>query len=277
MLGICALFVPSSSPRMINAALSSEADTIIFDLEDAVHISEKDSARIVLSYALPLFADRNTCVRINADGGCYEEDLELFRSGLIKNVIIPKAMPEHTKKVSCILDQMNADTDIAVLIETPESLEALREIIASSKRISSILMGGEDYSLELGTERTPGGDEILYPRIKIANMAKAYELESLDTPYADVQNIPGLIKDCEYAKGLGFTGKLAINPLQTGEIQRIFRPSDKEVRWAKRVIEAAALPDNAGKGAFSLDGNMIDLPIIKKAQKILMRAGGDRQ
>lgn len=272
MLGVCSLFIPASAPRMINASFSMKADSLIFDLEDAVHVEEKDSARMILAYALPLFKNRNIAIRINCSTSCWREDLELLRTGIVHNIIVPKAKADHIKDISDALDSMGVNADIAALIESTESLEELSQIAKSSPRVTGLLMGGEDYSLDLGTERSKAGNEILYARIKIANVASAYHLESLDTPFSDTNDMEGLERDAAYAKGLGFTGKLAINPLQVPVIQKVFYPSEKEVTWAKRIMEAVQRPENKGKGAFSLDGKMIDLPVIKRAEKTMARA-----
>jgi citrate lyase subunit beta/citryl-CoA lyase len=261
---------------MINASFSVEADSLIFDLEDAVHISEKDSARILLRNALPLFNGRNIAIRINANDDYWMEDLELFRLGIAHNVVVPKARAEQIKQISALLDDMNADVDIEALIESADSLEELSEICRASKRVRGLLMGGEDYSLDLGVERTRKGDEILFARTKIANVARAYDLESLDTPFSDVQDEDGLMQDAKFAKGIGYTGKLSINPLQVKGIQKVFRPEDKEIKWAQKILDAAGMPENVGLGAFSLDGKMIDLPVIKRAEKTIQRAGIER-
>lgn len=271
MIGVCGLFVPASSPKMINKSMSTKVDTLIFDLEDAVSIDEKDSARELLLQALPLFKERNIAVRINGDTGCWEEDIEILRGGYVDTVIIPKARATHIKKVSAILDDMGVNTKIAVIIESADSLEELSDIAKSSIRLTSLLMGAEDYSLDLGVERTKEGYEVLYPRMKLANVAAAYHIEALDTPFADTKNIDGLRADAIFAKGLGFTGKLAIHPQQISTIEDIFYPTEKEIEWAKLVLEAVAAPENKGKGAFALQGKMIDLPIIKRAQKTLDR------
>lgn len=272
MLGVCSLFIPASAPRMINASFSFQADSLIFDLEDAVHAEEKDSARTLLFYALPHFEGRNIAVRINCQEGCWRDDIELLRSGQVKTLVVPKARASFILELSDILEDMGADTDIAALIESAESLEQLSDIACASPRVTSLLMGGEDYSLDLGTDRTIGGEEILYARMKIANVAAAYRLEALDTPFADTDDMQGLKNDSTYAKKLGFSGKLAINPLQISVIHNVFYPTDKEIQWAMAISEAVNKPENKGKGAFPLHGKMVDLPIIKRAELILARS-----
>ena len=214
MLGICSLFIPASAPRMINAGLSLQADSLIFDLEDAVHAEEKDAARILLFHALPLFRGRNIAVRINAEEGCWMEDLEVLRGGLVRTVVVPKARAGFLKELSRILDSMGLGTEIAALIESARSLEEIGEIACATARLTSLLLGGEDYCLDLGTERTRAGNEIFHARTRLVNAASAYHLESLDTPFADAGDAEGLQSDAELARSLGFTGKLSISPLQ---------------------------------------------------------------
>lgn len=272
MLGVCALFIPASTPRMINAGFSLYPSSIIFDLEDAVSIDEKDSARQVLQNVLPIFRDRNIAVRINSSDACWKEDIELVKTGIVNTLVVPKARAEFIRELSAVLDSWEIPTQIAALIESTESLEELSQIAISSKRVCSLLMGGEDYSLDLGVERTPEGTEIQYARAKLANIAAARHIEALDTPFVNVEDMEALKKDSEYAKSLGFTGKLAINPLQIDTIKQVFLPSEQDIEWAKMVIEAVGKPENKGKGAFSLKGKMVDLPVIKRAERTLEKA-----
>ncbi len=216
-----------------------QADSLIFDLEDAVHSAEKDTARILLLHALPLFRGHNVAVRINAEESCWKEDLEVLRSGLVETVVVPKARAAFLKKLAGVLDTMGLRTGIAALIESTRSLEELGEIAVATPRLTSLLLGGEDYSLDLGAERTRAGNEIFYARTRVANAASAYHLEALDTPFADAGDLEGLRGDAELARGLGFTGKLAINPLQVSVIRQVFYPSEKEIHWAQAVLIAA--------------------------------------
>lgn len=272
MLGICSLFIPASSPNMINAGLSISCDSFIFDLEDAVSIEEKDSARDILRYALPLFRNKNTAIRINCKDGCWKEDLTLLNDLNINTVVLPKVDEEFVREVSLILDRYNSSTNIALLIERASSLENLSRIATASSRVSSLLLGGEDYCLDMGVERTVGGQEIYYARNRLSNLAHSYNLEALDTPFSDTSAVESLESDSKLAKSLGFTGKLAINPIQISTIEEVFLPSEDEVGWAKLILDAANTPENKGKGAFSLRGKMIDLPIIKRAEKVIERS-----
>lgn len=271
MLGVCSLFIPASAPRMINAGLSLPADSLILDLEDAVSPTEKDSARELLRHALPLLAGRTVAVRINGADGCWQEDLELFRHPGADVVVAPKAAADFLARVGDRLDAFGSPARVAALVETAAGVEDLPAIARSCGRLTSLLFGGEDYSLDLGVSRTPEGEEIRYARARISNTAHAHGLEALDTPFVVTNDDAALEQDARRARNLGFTGKLAINPNQVPIIRRAFAPSRKELDWAERVVRAAEDPANRGKGAIALDGKMIDEPIVKRARLMLSR------
>jgi citrate lyase subunit beta/citryl-CoA lyase len=254
---------------MVIAGLSLRPDSLIFDLEDAVSIDEKDSARELLRCALPMFAGKNVAVRINAVDACWEEDLQLACDPAVKYIVVPKADAQTIATVDAGLNRIGCEAKIAALIESPSSLEDLGNIVHASPRLSALLLGGEDFCLNMGIERTVGGEEIFYARTRICNVAHAYDLEVLDTPFSGTDNSTELEIDTRRAKNLGFTGKLAINPHQISTIQRIFLPTEEELQWAQTVVAAAEDPANKGKGAFSVQGKMVDLPVIKRAERAL--------
>ena len=254
---------------MINAGLSLQPDSLIFDLEDAVHPDEKDAARSLLQQALPLFSEQNVAVRINCSEGCWREDLELVKNHDVKMIVVPKAQADFLEEIHILLDSWNCSTKIAALIESASSLENLEKIILSTPRVFALLLGAEDYCLDMGIERSVSGEEILYARSRVCNKAHAFGLEALDTPFVGIADNEALQQDAALAKRLGFTGKLSINPHQIHIIQQTFRPTEEEITWAKRVIELVSDPANKAKGAISLDNKMIDLPIIKRAEKTL--------
>jgi len=256
---------------MVNAGLSLPVDSLIFDLEDAVSPSEKDSARELLRHALPLFAGRTVAVRINGNDGCWEEDLELFRGSGADVVVAPKAEAFFLAELSVRLDEFGSKAGLAALIETTYAVESLPDIATCSDRLTSLLFGGEDYSLDLGVERTLAGEEIQYARARISNTAHAHGLEALDTPFVATGDDAALEQDARHARSLGFTGKLSINPNQVRTIRRAFAPSREELEWAGRVVRAAEDPANRGKGAIALDNKMIDEPIVKRARLMLSR------
>lgn len=272
MLSVCSLFIPASAPGMIQAGLSLRPDSLIFDLEDAVSLEEKDAARELLRSALPLFKGKNVAVRINSMDGCWKEDLNLACSPVIRTIVVPKADAKAIATIDAALQDIGGEAHIAALIESASSLENLPAIVESSPRLSALLLGGEDYCLDMGIERSIAGEEIFYARTRICTMAHAHNLEVLDTPFPGTDNFGDLENDTRRAKSLGFTGKLAINPHQITTIQKIFRPSEEELLWARTVVAAASDPANKGKGAFSVKGKMIDRPVIKRAERTVALA-----
>jgi citrate lyase subunit beta/citryl-CoA lyase len=269
MLGVCSLFIPASSPRMINTGLSLRPSSLIFDLEDAVSPDEKDAARELLRYALPLFADKTVAIRINAMDGCWREDLELAKDPAVKVVVVPKAEEGSLAAVDAGLEVMGCQAGIAALIESAVSLESLDRIVRVSSRLTDLLLGAEDYCLDMGIERTVSGEEIFFARAQLCNAAHAHGLEALDTPFPGTQDDSALDNDTRLAKRLGFTGKLAINPHQIATIQRVFMPTEAALDWARQVVAATSDPANKGKGAIALHGKMIDRPVLKRAERTL--------
>jgi citrate lyase subunit beta/citryl-CoA lyase len=273
IIGRTALFIPASSPGMIYSAAAFDADSYIFDLEDAVSHDEKDAARDLLSRALTGFKDKNIMIRINALSSPYwEEDLAMGIKSGAGAFVIPKATPKDVALVSDRIGQSNLDIAIVALIETTRSVEDITDIIKSSPRVCAILFGAEDYCTNLGVKRTKEGNEILYARARLANAAHAFGIEALDTPFTDIDDLEGLKKDAENAKAMGYTGKAAINPRQTSTINGVFGASQNEIEQAWRIINAMEKAKLAGKGVFQLDGEMIDAPIVERARKLIERS-----
>ncbi|RNC28509.1 MAG: Citrate lyase subunit beta [Candidatus Dichloromethanomonas elyunquensis] len=277
------LFMPGNNPGMLQSAGVFSADSIIFDLEDGVSLQEKDSARLLLRNALQTFDYGGTevVVRVNnLTGSPYGlADVEVIAPAGVAAIMLPKA----TEKEIILLDKMLAEietkterttgsTKIFPLIETAYGLMHLKRIISSSIRIAGVLLGAEDLTADLGIKRTRDGEEIFMARCQVAIACRAAGIDAIDTPFADVQDQEGLIKDTQKAKALGLTGKAAINPRQIGLIHEVFAPSPEEVLYAREVITAMQEAEKEGKGVFSLHNKMIDAPIISRAQAVLAKA-----
>jgi citrate lyase subunit beta/citryl-CoA lyase len=277
MLGKSALFVPASSPAMLNAARSFASDALIFDLEDAVDPQEKDAARELLIGALNqiTFPDKNIIIRINAQDSLYwQEDLRAILQMKIDTIMVPKARPRDIQNLSTWLDKhKRPEVALMAIIETALAVEEVVQIIRASDKMAGILFGAEDYTADLGIERTKEGDEILYARARLANAAHAYGVEALDTPYTTIDDLEGLREDTLVGKKLGYTGKAAINPRHVDVINEIYLPTEEEIQYARRVMASVARAKREGKGAYTLDGKMVDLPIINRARKVLEQAG----
>lgn len=276
------LFIPGNNPGMIQNAGVLGADSIILDLEDAVSLSEKDSARILVGKAIQTvdFGDSEIVVRINPLTTAYgPKDLEAMALVQPHALLVPKADEAQIRLASETLDVLERKAGIPAgaiklipLIESAYGIEKVYEIIQASSRNVAILFGGEDYTADMGVRRTLEGEEILYARNRVAVACKALGVDSIDTPFTDVDNFEGLREDTLKARNLGFTGKAAINPRQVDAIHNAFAPEPAEIKHALRVLEAMEMAEHEGKGVFSLDGKMVDAPIINRAQQTVALA-----
>ena len=270
------LFMPGNNPGMLQDAAILGADSIILDLEDAVSLTEKDSARILVREALKTidYSQVEVVVRVNPlDTEFGPQDVEVIARVKPDTLLIPKANEEAIKLVDKMLDQIETEEGylagsikLIALIETALGLENVYSIIQASKRIVAVLLGGEDLTSDLGIERTKEGEEIFYARNKVATACRALKVDSIDTPFTDSLDYEGLAKDTAKAKSLGLTGKSAINPRQIEIIHSVFAPTEAELKQALRILDAMAEAEKEGKGVFSLDGKMIDAPVINRAR-----------
>lgn len=276
------LFMPGNNPSMLQSAGILGADSVILDLEDAVSITEKDSARILVRNAIKdiNFYDTEVVVRINPlSSGFGLEDIEEISRVKPDALMVAKATEEDISTVCQTLKKIEAEEGfeegsikLFPLIETAYGIENIHSIIESSPRVIGILLGAEDLTADLGIKRTRDGEEIFYARSKVATACRKYKIAAIDTPFADMDDIEGFKKDIQRAKSLGLTGKAAINPRQVDTIHEIYAPSAEEIKHAQRVMKATEEAKQEGKGVFSLDGKMVDAPIIARAEDIIKNA-----
>ncbi|MPM60303.1 Citrate lyase subunit beta [bioreactor metagenome] len=270
------LFMPGNNPGMLQNAGILGADSIILDLEDAVSLTEKDSARILVREAIKNvdYSDVEVVVRVNPLTTEYaREDIEVIARVKPDALMIPKATEEELIEINSMLDKIEEEEGfekesikLIPLVESAYGVENVYNIIKASKRIVGILLGGEDLTSDLGIKRTKEGEEIFYARNKVAVACKAMKVDAIDTPFTDTNDFEGLEKDTRKAKSLGMTGKASINPRQIDTIHSVYAPTKEEIRHAERVLEAMEEAKREGKGVFSLDGKMVDAPIINRAK-----------
>jgi len=268
--------MPGNNPGMLQDAAILGADSIILDLEDAVSLTEKDSARILVREALRYldYARVEVVVRVNPlDTEFGALDLDMIARVKPDTLLIPKADVEEIKLVDAMLAKIEAEEGylvgrikIMALIETALGLETVYDVIKASPRMVGVLLGGEDLTSDLGIRRTKEGEEIFYARNKVATACRALKVDAIDTPFTDTNDYVGLAKDTVMAKSLGLTGKSAINPRQIEIIHSVFAPTEPELKQALRILAAMQDAAKEGKGVFSLDGKMIDAPIIQRAR-----------
>jgi len=269
------LFMPGNNPGMLQSSDILGADGLIIDLEDAVAINEKDAARILVCEYLNTFETKSDVfVRINPlDTPFFYKDLEAIKDLDITGIVLPKASIESMEELDKFLTDNKLDFKVIGLIETSMGLELSLQILSKSKKVIGVLLGAEDLTLDLGAKRTKESEEIAYARARIIAVSKALQIEAIDTPFTDTDDYEGLEKDSLYAKDLGMTGKALISPRHVDIVNNIFAPSEKEINYALRVVEGVKLANEKGLGAFSLDGKMIDAPIIKRALNLLKMSG----
>lgn len=276
------LFIPGNNPGMLQNAGILGADSVILCLEDAVSLTEKDTARILVRNAIESnnFYNSEIVVRINplsSDFG--REDVIEIAQVLPHGLMVPKATEEDIIAVDEMLSQIEEQKGykkggikLFPLIETAYGLENVYSIIKASRRNVGVLLGAEDLTADLGIKRTKEGAEIFYARSKVAAACRALKVDAVDTPFTDLDDMEGFIKDIEKGKSIGMTGKASINPRQIDTIHDVFAPTEDEIRYAKRVMEATEEAKKEGKGVFSLDGKMVDSPIIARAETIIKKA-----
>ncbi|MFA5274176.1 MAG: CoA ester lyase [Candidatus Izemoplasmatales bacterium] len=273
-----ALFIPGNNPSMMQTADVFGADSVIFDLEDSVHINEKASARnLIKDYLLghPVLPSK-VILRVNApDTADYSFDLQLLDTLKIDGIMLPKASEKSTKALAEMLkikeESLGRQFDIIPIIELASSFLELKNI-ASVKGVTGLLLGGEDFCSDMEIKRTREGKELWFPRAELAIVSRALGIDAIDTPFADVNDDEGLTQDALMASSLGMTAKAAIHPRQIPLIHAVFSPSNDQILWAKNVLDAEKKASKNGLGVFSLDGKMIDQPIIKRARTITQKA-----
>ncbi|VEJ09087.1 citrate (pro-3S)-lyase subunit beta [Actinobacillus delphinicola] len=279
------LFVPGSNAAMLSNSFIYRPDSIMFDLEDSVALKEKDTARILVAHTLgmPLYKEYGieTVVRVNPlDSEFGLKDLNLVVRAGVDVVRMPKTdTPQDVIDMDHAIAEIEkqcgrevGSTKLLAAIESPLGITQVNQIAVASSRLIGIALGAEDYVRNLKTERSPDGVELFYARCSILQAARAAGIQAFDTVYSNANNEEGFLKEASLIKQLGFDGKSLINPRQIELIHNIFAPTQKEVDQAKRIIEAAKQAEREGSGVASLNGKMIDAPIIERAKLVLERA-----
>lgn len=270
------LFVPGNNPSMLQNADIFMSDAIIFDLEDSVNLDEKDNARnLVETYLLTTKElPKAVVLRINpVNSDLVDDDLKLLQTRKIDYLLLPKANKISLFVLDKILKKIEnkielKPTKVICLIEETKSVIDIYEL-AKHERVEALMLGAEDLTSELEINRTTEGKELLYSRSRIIYAAISNKLIPIDTPFTDIDNQDGLIKDCKNALNLGMKAKTAIHPSQLETINEVFSPSQKAIKWAEAVLKKAK---ELNKGAFQFEGKMIDRPVLEKAKKIIEKA-----
>lgn len=277
------LYVPGSDQHKIEKAAALNVDGIILDLEDGVSENRKDEARLIIAGALKSldFGRSERLVRINPFyTGRAEADLAAVLPSKPDTIIVPKVdSPAILAKVDEILSRAESASqltknsiEVIALIESAKAFINVLAICAGSPRLKGLIFGAEDLTADAGMTRTPAGTELLYARSMLALHAAAFDLQAIDMVQTNFSDMDRLTAEARQAADLGYSGKQVIHPAQIEPVQRVFTPDQAAIEHAQRVIAGADEAAEGGRGAFSLDGEMVDLPVIKRAQSILTRA-----
>lgn len=277
------LYIPGNHPAIINSGGIYDSDVLVFDLEDSISIDEKDSARCLVKHAIlnrtSLYdSAAEIMVRVNHISTPFGmADLQEIVCAGPDSIRIPKIeTAAELIRIHEVIEKLEMQHGImhkiqtVAIIETLLGLRNIEDIIkAGQGRLTGITLGAEDYTRDMGTDRSRGGEELLYAREKLVFMAKLYGIDAIDTVYSDVNDLEGLEHETRFIKSLGFTGKSAIHPSQISLINSVFTPTAAEIENSFEIIQAAEEAKSKGLGVVSRHGRMIDLPVIKKAERIV--------
>lgn len=277
------LFVPANRPDMLAKATSYGADALIIDLEDSVPVAEKHRARVLAREFIDQHKSGNTLyVRVNAlHTGLLEEDLEAVTVDGLAAIRLPKAESADTvRTVDALLTDVERRRGLATgRVRITPSLESAKgvwfayEILSASPRINAASCGTAqdgDLQADLGYTWTPEGNEVLYVRSRVLLAAKAAGVQHvLDGTYAKFRDAEGLRLCCEAVRKLGYRGKSCIHPSQIELVNRIFTPTERELDYYRRVIEAFDEAVARGSAATTVDGTMIDYAMAESAKRVL--------
>ena len=274
------LFVPGGIPRFLEKGLASEADGLIFDLEDAVAAHRKAEVRDWVRNVLLRsdFGRKEKCVRINELGTEFgHQDIMTIVEGRPDSLLLPKVnKPEDVLKADAVITAAErhahlepGTVELLALMEMPEGIENAMGIARSCKRVTGLLFGAGDFTRETHATITESRIELYYALNKILCAARAAGIDALDSPCINVRDIPANEREALQAMLLGYDGKLAVHPDQIAGINTVFTPSTEQIHFWVRAIEAYKESEQDGRGATTVDGRLVEMPHVEMAARVL--------
>ncbi len=265
---------------MLERARAFNADVIMVDLEDSVPPGEKTNARDMAKEWVPTLRreGQRVMVRVNSlDTGLTRPELEAIVSTDLYGISLGKV--ESTWNIRDVDRMLSAieplagvelgSTKIVAWAETASALVDARDIGAASHRVIALAFGAEDFTNDMGIERSDTGEGVQVPRSLVPVAARAANVASLDSPFVLFQDPDALRADAKRARQMGYTGKFAIHPSQLVIINETFSPSPEEITYARQIMEAWEQAEAEGRGSLAMDGRMVDVPVVKRAQNLL--------
>ncbi|SFB78137.1 citrate (pro-3S)-lyase subunit beta [Tropicimonas isoalkanivorans] len=276
------LFVPGSSAAMLSTAFIFKPDSVMFDLEDAVSLREKDAARLLVyrTLKMPLYDGIERVVRINPLSSPFgHDDLQAAVRGGADVIRLPKTnTADEVHELEAAVAEVERDcgrevgsTRLMAAIESASGVVNATSIATASPRIVGIALAGFDYVMDMQTTRGDG-TELFYARCAVLHAARAAEIDAFDVVFPDLNDEEGFMKEVELIKRLGFNGKSLINPRQIELLHNAYAPTQEDVDYARRVVAAAEQAEADGLGVISLNGKMVDAPVVENAKRVLNRA-----
>ncbi len=276
------LYVPGNNPAMVQNASIYGADSLIFDLEDSIPLNEKDAARYLVRNALQNldFSKIEVTVRINSLETEYcLKDLEAIIPTKPDGILLPKTeLLEDVLTIDKELARIEKENNLPIgkiqIMPIIESALGVLNIekIASGPRVTVIGLGGEDLTADIGAKRTKSGKELEYIASRIILACAANKIQAIDTVFTDINDPQGLFEIAKKAIEIGFQGKSIIHPSQVEPVHRAFMPTEIEIAKAEKIVNAYKDSIKRGLGVISVDGRMIDLPVVIRSERILKRA-----
>jgi len=282
--------VPGSDLRKIQKATQLNLDCVVLDLEDGVAINQKEAARSLIQTSLKdsSFGRAEKLIRINANSAGSDHFLDLkncvhkvIQENLLDAIVLPKV--ETPKDITDLYEFLDScgpygkRVKVLAAIESAKGLVNLTRICETAQstnqsRLEALIFASEDLCANMGMTRTPNATELLYARSHLVTHAVAFDLQAIDMVCLDFKNNETLRIEAEEGSRMGYHGKQAIHPNQISVIYSSFRPSEKDMAYAKKIIDGNDLHQKSGKGAFEIDGKMIDMPMVKWARTIIDRS-----
>ena len=277
------LYVPGDDRHKAEKAISLNVDCICLDLEDGVSANRKDEARVEVAKSLNKlnFQSSERLVRLNSlSSGLCPLDLAVILPARPDGLYLPKV--NTVSEIHWIDEQIElfekqeritpGSISLVAGIESALGILSLEGICRASGRLSGLVFGAEDYMADIGGIRTPHGQEMLYARSALVTCAVAFGLQAIDMVCTEYMNEERLLEEARSGLALGFTGKQVIHPAQVAPVQKAFTPDPLALKHAKRIVDAYQEHLAIGKGAFALDGKMVDMPVVKAAERLMTRA-----
>ena len=268
------LFVPGDDERKIAKAAASGADCVIMDLEDGVAQDRKAAARDIVAASLARldFGHSERLVRVNPVGSeLYPADLAAVLPARPDGYVLPKVeSAEQIRDAARRTSPLPAP--LLALIESARGVMEVKEIARADPRLEALMFGAEDLAGDVGATRTRSGHEAAWSRGAVVIAAAACSIQAIDTVFIDLADQERLRRESTEAAEMGYAGKMAIHPKQVPIIQEAFTLDDQTIARARRLVEIHAQHQAGGRGAFALDGKMVDWPMVRAAERVLARA-----